>query len=249
MTYYIEHKEYPAHSRDDLIKQIPEMKKIFPDYTSYAKATISDVLSKQEQSSSYIVKAFRFDSAYLQNNGSGQFELTALPKMAQIAPVFGILIEDFDKDDNLDVLLSGNDHGTEVGTGRYDASKGTFLKGNGDGTFLPVPTIDSGLGINGASRGAVSIKIGDQLAYVFGTNSEPLKVYVTDYVANQGSFLDVAPNIAKAKITFRDGSERIHEFYYGSSYLSQSSKNLELNGSEQQIIFYDESGEISVVDF
>ncbi|MFK5972119.1 MAG: VCBS repeat-containing protein [Flavobacteriaceae bacterium] len=249
MTYYIDHKEYPVHSRDDLIRQIPEMKKIFPDYTSYAKATISDVLSKQEQSSSYIVKAFQFNSAYLQNNGSGQFELTALPKTAQIAPVFGILIKDFDKDGNLDVLLSGNDHGTEVGTGRYDASKGTFLKGNGDGTFLPVPTIDSGLGINGASRGAISIKIGNQLAYVFGTNSEPLKVYVTDYVANQGSFLDVQPNIVKAKITFRDGSECIHEFYYGSSYLSQSSKNLELNGSEQQIIFYDGSGGISVVDF
>src|SRR5690606_11187249 len=113
------------------IRQVPSMKKKFPDYTSYANATLADVVSKEDQSSSYIAKAFQFASIYLQNNGAGRFEIKVLPNEAQIAPVYGILIEDFDRDGNLDVLLSGNDHGSEIKAGRYDASKGLLLKGGG----------------------------------------------------------------------------------------------------------------------
>lgn len=229
--------EYPAHSRDDLIRQIPLMKKKFPDYASYAKATISEILSPQEKSSSYIAKAFQFASVYLQNNGKGRFKSKDLPNEAQIAPVYGILINDFDGDGLLDVLLAGNDYGTEVGVGRYDASKGTLLKGNGNGSFLAVPPIGSGLEINGNVRGAVSIQNNGRQTYVFGRNSDSLKAYVVDNGKN--AFLNILPNIAKASIQYKDGAERIQEFYYGSSYLSQSSRILTLNGNESRIVLYD----------
>ena len=47
--------------------------------------------------------------------------------------VNSINIDDFDKDGNLDLILSGNWYVSEVETPRNDASFGVFLKGNGNG--------------------------------------------------------------------------------------------------------------------
>ena len=247
MSSFTHGTEYPVHSRDDLIKQVPQMKKKFPDYTSYAKATLSDVLSKQEQSRSYIAKAFLFASVYLQNNGKGQFEVRNLPKEAQIAPIYGIVINDFNRDGKLDVLLSGNNFGAEVGLGRYDASKGTLLWGDGNGGFLPVPPQVSGLKLNGDIRGATTLKINDRFVYVFSRNSDFPKAYTLDPTSGQGTFVKVPPNMCKAKIVYQNGTERIHEFYYGASYLSQSSRYFLLNGNEKQITMFNFAGQPTLI--
>ncbi len=249
LTYYIQGQEYPSHSRDDLIKQIPEMKKKFPDYASYARATIGDVLSQKEKSSSYIVKAFHFASSFLKNQGNGKFQLTDLPLEAQLAPIYGILIQDFDTDGFLDILLSGNDFGTEVGVGRYDALKGVFLKGNGNGDFKAVSSSKSGLSINKNSRGAAEIEIDGKLTYLFGNNKDSLKGYVIDRTTTQNiRQLDIPQKTVKARIMNKDGTERIQEFYFGSSYLSQSKRTLVINGREEKIILYDFFGNETVMD-
>lgn len=216
------------------------MKKKFPDYASYARATLLEVLTKQEQSGAYIAKAFQFASAYLQNNGDGQFELKTLPYEAQMAPVYGMLVEDFDGDGNLDVLMAGNNLGTEVGIGRYDASKGVLLKGEGNGSFTPASGKDTGILLNGDVRSAAIIKNTDRLVYAFGRNSDTLKALVID--SKPDSIITLPPDVSKAIITYIDNDQRIHEFYYGSSYLSQSSRKLTIHGNEKKIITYDYSG-------
>ena len=42
-------KEFPAETRDDLLKQITAMRKKFPDYTTYADATMDQVLTPEER--------------------------------------------------------------------------------------------------------------------------------------------------------------------------------------------------------
>lgn len=245
LTSYVNGTEYPMHSRDDLIRQIPAMKKKFPDYASYAEATLDNVLSPQEQSSAYQAKAFHFASSYLRNDGNGRFELIDLPRKAQLAPVYGVLVQDFDMDGFLDVVLTGNDFGTEVGSGRYDALKGTFLKGNGKGDLEPVSNADIGLFVDGDNRGSASLVIGCQTTALFGRNSGQLKAYTTDILEKEHTFFDVPSETLKAKIIASDGTERWHEFYYGSSYLSQSSRKIKLYGNEQQIDLYDFVGKKS----
>jgi len=56
-----------------------------------------------------------------------------LPIEAQFAPVNSILCNDFDNDGHLDLLLAGNEYQVEVMIGRYDASYGLLLRGNGKG--------------------------------------------------------------------------------------------------------------------
>lgn len=56
-----------------------------------------------------------------------------------------MLVGDYDSDGNLDVLINGNDYGTEVTVGRYDALNGLLLKGDGKGGFKPLTILESGI--------------------------------------------------------------------------------------------------------
>ena len=67
---------------------------------------------------------------YLENKG-GKFKVHQLPVEAQISSVNEILVNDYDKDGYLDILLAGNLLVSEVETPRNDAGYGLFLKGNG----------------------------------------------------------------------------------------------------------------------
>lgn len=242
MTSYTDGKEHPVHSRDDLIKQIPSLKKKFPDYASYARATISDVLSVQEKSNAYSAKVFKSASSILINQGDGKFVINPLPPLAQLAPVYGISVKDFDNDGNLDILISGNDYGTEVSLGRYDASKGLYLKGMGTGEFLPISNTKSGLLIDGNSRGTASITTNYGIVHLFGSNAVNLKAYNLINEEKGNNIIPIPANDIRAKIHMNNGKIRMHEFYYGSSYLSQSTRQISLSGHEKKIYGYDVTG-------
>ncbi|MEO8413890.1 MAG: hypothetical protein ABI472_09535 [Ginsengibacter sp.] len=63
--------------------------------------------------------------------------LIPLPKEAQVSVLNNMVAVDVDRDGILEVIINGNDYGTEVSTGRYDALNGLVLKGNGKGNFKP----------------------------------------------------------------------------------------------------------------
>ncbi len=61
-------------------------------------------------------------------------------------------VDDFDGDGNLDVIINGNDWGTEVTVGRYDALNGLLLSGDGKGNFTPLSILESGIYIPGNGK-------------------------------------------------------------------------------------------------
>lgn len=50
--------------------------------------------------------------------------MVPLPVQAQLSVLNGITVDDYNGDGNLDVLINGNDYGTEPVIGRYDALNG-----------------------------------------------------------------------------------------------------------------------------
>ena len=80
----------------------------------------------------------------LHNDGGGAFSATALPTLAQIAPIKAIVVHDFDGDGNLDLLVAGNLYEAEPNTPRADAGNGLWLRGDGQGRFVPVSPRASG---------------------------------------------------------------------------------------------------------
>jgi len=59
--------------------------------------------------------------------------------------------------------------------------------------------------------------------------------------------IDVPKDIAKVIIQYSDGGTTIREFYYGASYLSQSTRKLTLSGKESQLHFFDFKGKETII--
>ena len=125
-------KEFPAHGRDDIAKQLPSIKKKFATYKPFALATMDEILTPEQKKGALRMKANMLQSCYLRNDGSGKFTMIPLTTEAQFSAINGMVVDDFDGDGNLDVLINGNDYSTEVSTGRYDALNGLLLR-EGDG--------------------------------------------------------------------------------------------------------------------
>jgi hypothetical protein len=174
--------------------------------------------------------------------------MKALPMEAQFAPLYGMLSRDINGDGHLDVLAVGNSYGTEVFTGRYDALHGLCLQGNGKGEFTPVNLSKSGWYVPGDAKGLAALKgkQGESI-YLATQNQDSLKVFTEKQHSNAQS-IRLAPMDAWAEMTFADGSKRKQEFYYGSTYLSQSSRTLDLPEDVTSIFIYEFSGKNRSID-
>jgi hypothetical protein len=157
ITSYIEDKNYPILLRHDLISQLPSLKKKYLKYESFKDQTITDIFSEKELKDALKLNAYQLASGIFINQ-SGKFEFKTLPMEAQFSTVHAICIDDFDKDGNVDILVGGNLYGVKPQAGRYDASYGAFLKGNGRGNFNAVSAQESGLDLDGQIRQIVRIK-------------------------------------------------------------------------------------------
>jgi hypothetical protein len=220
-------KEFPAQGRDDLLKQINAMRKKFPTFKSYAVATMDQVLTEPERKNALIQAANDFESALLRNDGNGSFTLIPLPKEAQLSVLNGMVADDFDGDGNLDVLINGNDFGTDVTVGRYDALNGLLLTGNGNGGFQPKSIIESGVFIPGNGKALVKLRgKDDQYLVAASQNRGPLKVF---RLKKNPKIIKLEPTDVKALVKYKNGKSTEQEFYYGTSFLSQSGRFIPVN--------------------
>ena len=176
LGYYYKNKLYPVHSRNALNDQMNFIKKKYPDYHSFATATLEDIFSVEKLSAAIHYQAKNFANIYLENKGQGKFEKRPLPKEAQISSVNDLIVKDFDRDGKLDVLISGNLYATEFRTARNDAGIGLFLKGDGSGGFIPVPVKRSGYFTPGDVKGLAVIKHGQNDAVLVANNNDRLQL-------------------------------------------------------------------------
>lgn len=221
-------KEYPAHLRDDMIKQMISMRARFQTYRSYATATMNDVLTDEQKKGAIKLHANEFRSCYLQNNG-GNFKLFALPIQAQWSTLCGMIAEDFDGDGNLDVLISGNDFGADVSTGRYDAMNGLLIKGDGKGNFKATSILESGVFIPGNGKALVKFRNSSKKCLIAaGQNKGPYKIFE---LKNDIRSVVAEPLDVSAIVRYRNGKTQKREINYGSSFLSQSGRFLLLGNN------------------
>jgi hypothetical protein len=152
LTFYKNGVSYPLAGRDEIVRQIPQLRGKYPSYASFGASRVEDVFPQPELGTATVLEAHTFASAVAVNNGDGTFALRPLPVEAQFAPVFAAVAQDFDSDGRTDIVVAGNFHGTTPVRGRYDASYGLFLRGQGGGAFAPVDMEVSGLAIDGQAR-------------------------------------------------------------------------------------------------
>jgi len=240
-----EKKEFPVQGRDDILKQMISLKKKFTNYKSYAIATMDEILSPEQRQGALRLKANMLKSCYLRNEGNGKFTLIPLPIEAQVSVLNGMQTGDFDGDGNLDVVINGNDYGTDVSIGRYDALNGLMLKGDGKGNFKPLSILQSGIYIPANGKALVTMrgKNGD-LLLAASQNKDSLKVFkLTKPIKS----IQLKPTDAYALVKYKDGKIGKEEFYYGSSFLSQSSRFMKLDDEMTSVVIYDDNGKSRVI--
>jgi hypothetical protein len=144
LTTTMDGKEYPIAGLAPLGREIYAIGIKFPTYGSFAQASVEQLFGADQLRSALHYQADTFASVYLHNEGAGHFALSALPNLAQIAPIKGILAQDVDGDGNLDLIVAGNVYDTDPNTPRADAGNGLWLRGDGKGRFTPVAPQQSG---------------------------------------------------------------------------------------------------------
>lgn len=227
-------KEFPAQTRDDQIKQMISMRRSFPTYKSFATATMDKVLTKDELKGALILRANNFKSVYLRNEGNGKFTFRPLPAQAQISVLNGMCADDFDGDGNLDIAINGNDYGTEVSVGRYDALNGLMMKGDGKGNFIPQTILQSGIFIPGDGKSLVKLRDNkNDYLLAASQNRGPLKIF---QLKRNITNIPLQPDDASAIIQYKNGKSQKREFYYGSSFLSQSARFLTIDNTIASVI-------------
>ncbi len=237
--------EFPVHTRDDMVKQIVRMRNKYQNYKSYAVAPFSEMFSADDLKGALIMKANDLSNSYLENEGGGKFKLSPLPSVAQYSCMNGMLAEDFDGDGNLDILINGNDYGTEVSVGRYDACNGILLKGNGKWGFTPESILQSGWFVPG--NGKALIKLRDAKGKVLiaaSQNKGPLKVFKLD---KNPKTITLGPDDVSAKLHYDNGKTRMVNIDYGSSFLSQSGRFLNIGSNVTSVDITDSHGSTRTV--
>lgn len=213
------------------------MRSKFQNYKSFATATMDKLFTPEQLKGALILKANNLKSCYCRNDGDGKFTLIPLPLQAQLSALNGMTVDDFDGDGNLDLLINGNDYGTDVLVGRYDALNGLVLKGDGKGNFTSLSILQSGIYIpeNGKALVKLRGKNGNYLIAA-GQNRGRLKVF--ELKKNTQS-IALQPNDVSGEITFKNGKTQRLEFYYGASFLSQSARFLSIDNNVISILITD----------
>ena len=152
LTQYNEGVSYPITLRDELLKTLPYLAPRYKGYKEYAKQTVTDIFSAKELADVGRKTAYVLATSLVHNNGDGSFTLVPLPAEGQLAPVYGILATDVDRDGRMDLLIAGNFDGFKPETGRMASSEGLLLRGDGKGAFTTVRSYDSGFRVPGQSR-------------------------------------------------------------------------------------------------
>ncbi|HRG78054.1 MAG TPA: VCBS repeat-containing protein [Cyclobacteriaceae bacterium] len=150
ITYYNNHLRYPFISKDQLVKQVPLLKKKFLKYADFKDVRLEDILSGVKVGDIHL-KAELFASIWIENK-KGMYEIHTLPTEAQMFPIFSFLVTDVNEDKKPDILAAGNLYSAQPDLGRYDAGYGLLMLGDTKGNFLPQAIEQSGFVVKGEAR-------------------------------------------------------------------------------------------------
>jgi enediyne biosynthesis protein E4 len=156
LSYPKDGRNYPVALRHDLLEEIPALREKYPDYASYAGQSVEEIFSRQELSEVTELNAQLLSSVVIWNTEAGM-RVEELPMRAQLAPMYGVHLQDLTGDGRPEVIMGGNLYDVKPQSGPYDASRGVVL-GYRDGTLKSVPPHQSGVNITGEIRNIQSIQ-------------------------------------------------------------------------------------------
>jgi len=163
-------QNFPFASKIELSTQIPSIRSKSLKYVDFTKMQFKDLFPDFPKESLIEYDAKELHSGIFWNEGH-IFKFSPLPIQAQVSPIFGISIIDYDKDGKKDIIIGGNIYVLKPQMGRHNASKGLVLRNIGSQNFQTVT--NSGLFIDGEVRDM--IVLGNKL--IVALNNQSCKIF------------------------------------------------------------------------
>ena len=176
----INQKYYPIVDKDELISQLPNLKKKIVKYENYANASVEDLFSTTQLEEGQISELNTLKSAVFLSTAEGYIS-HELPSEIQYAPVYAIAQIDKGNPSKGVLFFGGNQFLVKPQFGRYDASKGWGIDYsiNQNKIAFETPKI---LGVNGQIR---------KLKIVNSQSRNQLLIGIND---NEAKMLDLTDN-------------------------------------------------------
>ncbi len=234
---------YPERGRSCSCAAVPMLRERFPSFDLFARATLDDIYTPLGLDGSQQFEANTLTSVLFVNNGNAQFEMRPLPRLAQIAPCYGVVFTDINSDGNVDLFVAQNSYSPQLETGRMAGGMSLLLLGTGDGRFQPMWPKASGITIPGDAKAAsvvdlngdgshdLLVSVNDDRLCAFENQSAPgSKALVVSLRGNPGNVNAIGSRVT---ITTADGQRQTAEVYAGGSYLAQSTSALHFGLGER----------------
>ena len=168
-------KLVPVRGKVCSSEQNPFLLDKIQSYKEFATSDMEDIYGSEELADAFHRKATKFETVYLENDGSGQFNMKDLNIETQFGPTLAMELADVNNDGHMDVLGVGNLFNAEVETIRYDASKGFVLLGDSKGNFTSLNNTSFYNNMN--SKDIKNITINNKSILMVANNNAPLELY------------------------------------------------------------------------
>ncbi len=233
-AYYEGDALYPWRTRRDLGAAIPSILKRYPRNDSYARATLGEILGADRLAAARKFAATELRSGVFMSQPDGTYRFEPLPRIAQIAPIQGMVAGDFGGDGHPGLYAVQNSYAPIPPVGRFDGGLSQWLRGDGRGHFDPVPPLESGLVVPGDAKALAVVDLGGRPGFVLTRNdssalafrSRPREGHRFLRIGLRGRAGNPTAVGSRVSVELKDHSAETFETYAGSGYLSQSTSYL-----------------------
>jgi hypothetical protein len=109
------------------------------------------------------------------------------------------------------------------------------------GEFSAVSSAKSGFLVPGDGKSLTRVSRPKGDLFIATQNQDSVLIFSPTGPAAFKNFAP-RPDDQWAELIFQDGKKQKVEFYWGSGYLSQSSRKINLSGNIKEVVFYDSKG-------
>lgn len=166
-------KHFPVADRNELVAQMPKLKKKLLYFKDYASMSMEEIFTTEELVDARVFEVTTLESSVLINNGKG-FELISLPKMAQYGPVYAATSIIDGNSGKPTLIIGGNQYLVKPQFGRYDALPLLSIT-----LGSPNMTMVQPVAVSDQVRSIKPIVINGKNAFIVATNNSDLLIYET----------------------------------------------------------------------
>ncbi|GAB5559206.1 MAG: VCBS repeat-containing protein [Synoicihabitans sp.] len=219
---------------------VPTVRRQFRRNDDFAKATLEEIVGEEKLAAAQRFEATEFRSGVFLSQPDGGFVFSPLPREAQIAPLQGMVVQDFNEDGIEDIYALQNSFAPIPVVGRFDGGLGMLAYGRKGGLFDVSPQLT----LSGDTKSLVQIDLdGGGLLDLVGTKNNGSSFATLNhfddmkstamggklrYLLVQLSGALTNPNAVGARLTLQLSNDEtlIREVTAGGGYFSQNSSRV-----------------------